>query len=110
MRNNCPELNVATFKYGERILSHKIKNATSDNKSSLQASLMSLYDDWLKYFPNTKREVSEVGKILSSKAQAMVDNNLGTKREAYEIFDQAFKQDPKSFKKVPKSSKKAPNL
>ena len=58
---------------------------------------MSLYDDWLKYFPNTKRGVTEVGKILSSKAQAMVDNNLGTKREAYEIFNQAFTQDPKSF-------------
>ena len=25
VRNNCPELNVATFKYGERILNHKIK-------------------------------------------------------------------------------------
>lgn len=97
VRNNCPELNVATFKYGERILNYKIKNATADDKSTLQASLMSLYDDWLKYFPNTKRGVSEVGKILSSKAQAMVDNNLGTKREAYEIFDQAFTQDPKSF-------------
>ena len=96
VRNNCPELNVATFKYGERILNHKIKNAT-DDKVFLQTSLISLYDDWLKYFPNTKRGVTEVGKILSSKAQAMVDNNLGTKREAYEIFNQAFTQDPKSF-------------
>ena len=25
----CPELNVATFKYGERILEHKIENATA---------------------------------------------------------------------------------
>ena len=96
VRNNCPELNVATFKYGERILNHKIKNAT-DDKAALQASLMSLYDDWLTYFPNTKRGASEVGKILSSKAQAMVDNKQGTKREAYEIFDQAFTQDPNSF-------------
>ena len=96
VRNNCPELNVATFKYGERILNHKIKNAT-DDKAALQASLISLYDDWLTYFPNTKRGASEVGKILSSKAQAMVDNKLGTKREAYEIFDQAFTQDPNSF-------------
>lgn len=96
VRNNCPELNVATFIYGERILNHKIKKAT-DDKAALQASLMSLYDDWLTYFPNTKRGASEVGKILSSKAQAMVENKLGTKREAYEIFDQAFTQDPNSF-------------
>jgi tetratricopeptide (TPR) repeat protein len=96
VRNNCPELNVATFMYGERILNYKIKNAT-DDKAALQASLMSLYDDWLKYFSNTKRGVSEVGKILSSKAQAMVDNNLGTNHEAFKIFDQAFTQDPKSY-------------
>ena len=96
VRNNCPELNVATFIYGERILNHKIKKAT-DDKAALQASLMSLYDGWLTYFPNTKRGASEVGKILSSKAQAMVENKLGTKREAYEIFDQAFTQDPNSF-------------
>ena len=96
VRNNCPELNVATFIYGERIINHKIKKAT-DDKAALQASLMSLYDDWLTYFPNTKRGASEVGKILSSKAQAMVENKLGTKREAYEIFDQAFTQDPNSF-------------
>ena len=25
--NTCPEINVATFKYGELILKHKIKNA-----------------------------------------------------------------------------------
>ena len=31
VRNNCPELNVATFKYGERILNYKIKNATADD-------------------------------------------------------------------------------
>ena len=75
VRNNCPELNVATFKYGERILNRKIKKATND-KAALQASLMSLYDDWLTYFPNSKSGASEVGKILSSKAQAMVDNKL----------------------------------
>ena len=59
VRNNCPELNVATFKYGERILNHKIKNAT-DEKAALQASLMSLYDDWLKYFTHTPFGIRKV--------------------------------------------------
>lgn len=97
VRNTCPELNVATFKYGERILAHKIKNAT-DDKAAFQTALIALYDDWITYFPTTKRGASEVGQILSSKAQAMVDYSLGTKQEAYDIFDQAFTEDPSSFK------------
>lgn len=96
VRNTCPELNVATFKYGERILAHKIKNATTD-KAAFQQELLLLYDDWNTYFPTTKRGTSEVGKILSSKAQAMVDYKLGTAQEAFDIFDKAFTQDPGSF-------------
>lgn len=92
----CPELNVATFKYGERILAHKIKNAI-DDKAVYQKELLSLYDNWNTYFPTTKRGVSEVGKILSSKAQAMVDYNLGTTQEAFDIFNKAFTQDAASF-------------
>src|SRR5210317_2154386 len=49
----CPELNVATFKYGERILKHKISEAT-DDKTTYQAELIQLYDDWLTHFPNAK--------------------------------------------------------
>ncbi len=92
----CPELNVATFKYGERILEHKIENATAD-KATYQQELLALYDDWITYFPTTKRGESEVGKILSSKAQAIVDNNLGTTQQAFDIFNKAFSQDPNSF-------------
>lgn len=96
VRTLCPELNVATFKYGERILAHKIKNASVD-KAAYQQELVALYDDWLTYFPNTKRGVSEIGKILSSKAQAIVDNKIGTTQEAFDIFNKAFTQDPGSF-------------
>ncbi len=96
VRTVCPELNVATFKYGERILVHKIKNA-SDNKTAYVQELMALYDDWITYFPTTKRGKSEVGKILSSKAQAMIDYKSGTTKEAYDIFNQAFAQDAASF-------------
>jgi len=92
----CPELNVATFKYGERILAYKIKNAT-DDKAVFQKELLDLYDNWNTYFPTTKSGVSEVGEILSSKAQAMVDYNLGTTQEAFEIFNQAFTKDAASF-------------
>lgn len=96
VRTLCPELNVATFKYGERILAHKIKNAT-DDKSVYHQELVSLYDDWITHFPTTKRGASEIGKILSSKAQAMFDYKLGTIQEAFDTFNQAFTQDAASF-------------
>ena len=96
VRTICPELNVATFKYGERILAHKIKNATED-KAVYQQELIALYDDWITYFPTTKRGASEVGKILSSKAQALVDYKLGTTQEAFDTFNKAFTQDAASF-------------
>lgn len=96
VRTICPELNVATFKYGERILAHKIKNATED-KAVYQQELIALYDNWITYFPTTKRGASEVGKILSSKAQALVDYKLGTTQEAFDTFNKAFTQDAASF-------------
>lgn len=96
VRSICPELNVATYVYGERILAHKIKNAT-DEKSVYQQELLSLYDDWITHFPKNRRGASEVGKILSSKAQAIMDYKLGTPQEALAIYDQAFTQDPNSF-------------
>lgn len=96
VRTICPELNVATFKYGERILAHKIKNATED-KAVYQQELLALYDNWITYFPTTKRGASEVGKILSSKAQALVDYKLGTTQEAFDTFNKAFTQDAASF-------------
>jgi tetratricopeptide (TPR) repeat protein len=96
VRTICPELNSATFIYGERILAHKIKTAT-DDKAVYQQELLALYDDWLTYFPKSKRGRSEVGKILSYKAQTMVDYNLGTSQEAFDIFNQAFTQDANSF-------------
>lgn len=96
VRTTCPELNVATFKYGERILKDKIKKAT-DDKAAYQQELISLYDDWLKYFPKSKRGVSETGSILSSKAQSMIDYKQGSLQDAFKVFDQAFTQDPNSF-------------
>ncbi len=95
VRTTCPELNVATFKYGERILKHKIKTAA--DKAAYQAELIALYDDWILYFPKTKRGVSELGSILSSKAQSMLDYKQGSLQEVFAAFDQAFTQDPNSF-------------
>jgi len=95
VRTLCPELNSATFAYGERILVHKIKNA--EDKTSYSNDLIKLYDEWLTYFPTDRKGKSQQGKILASKAQAMLDYNLAPKTEIYKIFDTAYNEDPESF-------------
>ncbi len=96
VKADCPSLNVAIYSYGERILKDRLKNAEATEKATVQNDLLALYDDWIKYFP-TKQGRSKVGDILSSKAQNMIDFKIGTKKEIYAIFDEAYTKDAKSF-------------
>ncbi len=96
VRNECPKLNMAIYSYGERILKDRLKNATPADKASAEQALLSLYDDWITYFP-TKKGVNKVGDILSSKAQNMIDFKIGSTKDTYAIFDRAFSEDAKSF-------------
>lgn len=96
VRSECPSLNVAIYSYGERILKDRLKNATPETKEAAANELLSLYDDWINYFP-TKRGKNKVGDILSSKGQSMIDFKIGNASEVYAIFDQAYTQDAASF-------------
>ena len=69
--NECPKLNLAIYTYGEKILKHKIKNSSGDIKSAFKKDLISLYDKWVQNIPSRKG-VSRVGNILSTKAQALI--------------------------------------
>ena len=75
-----------------------IKSSDDTAKLQFQKDLVNLYDEWLQYFPKSKRGVSEVGKILAIKAQTMLDYKLASDSEIVQIYDDAFKNDPKSFK------------
>ena len=75
-----------------------IKSSDDTAKLQFQKDLVNLYDEWLQYFPKSKRGVSEVGKILAIKAQTMLDYKLASDSEIVQIYDDAFKKDPKSFK------------
>ena len=92
----CPKINLAIYTYGERILKHKIKNSSGEEKLNFKKSLVSLYDKWLLNFP-TKKGVSRVGDILSTKAQVMIDYKMGGDAEVYQIFDLAYNKDAASF-------------
>ena len=96
VKSECPSLNVAIYSYGERILKDRVKNASPETKAAAEQELIDLYDGWIKHFP-TKRGVSKLGDILSSKAQNMIDFKIGSSKDVYVIFDRAFKEDAQSF-------------
>ena len=95
VKTHCPELNEAIYIYGERILGHKIKN-DGDNPKYI-SMLNSLYDDWLSYFPTDRGGRSQRGKIMSAKAQSMLEYETAPIAEIYATFDQAFSSDLHSF-------------
>ena len=95
--DNCPKLSLATYQYGEIILKDFIKKSESEeDKSKYLNDLLSLYDQWADNFPERKG-VRQIGKIYSSKGQAMLDNGVNDKELIYDTFDYAFQNDPTSF-------------
>ena len=95
--DNCPKLSLATYQYGEIILKDFIKKSESEeDKSKYLNDLLSLYDQWADNFPERKG-VRQIGKIYSSKGQAMLDNGVKDKELIYDTFDYAFQNDPTSF-------------
>tara|TARA_B100001057_G_scaffold340825_1_gene341632 strand:+ start:192 stop:1583 length:1392 start_codon:yes stop_codon:yes gene_type:complete len=95
--DNCPKLSLATYQYGEIILKDFIKKSESEeDKSKYLNDLLDLYDQWAQNFPERKG-VRQIGKIYSSKGQAMLDNGIKNKELIYDTFDYAFQNDPTSF-------------
>ena len=97
VRTNCPTYSLATFQYGELILKDFIKNSSNDEeKEKYITDLLKLYDEWAANFPQRKG-VNQIGKIYSSKGQAMIDNNFEDKLKIYKTFEYAYNNDVKSF-------------
>ncbi|MCB0374948.1 MAG: hypothetical protein KDD04_03420 [Sinomicrobium sp.] len=94
VRNNCPDLNVATYAYGEKILMHKIEKSEGAEKTKHINDLMKLYDASLQYFP---KKYTPAG-VAADKAILMYDEKLGTDEELFKVLDDAFKKDRSNFK------------
>ncbi len=96
VRNECPQLNRAIYSYGERILKDRIENGTPEEQAQAKQDVMVFYDQWAENFPTNKKD-SELGDIISKKAQAMLDYDLGDLKAVYTVFDEAFERDETSF-------------
>lgn len=96
VRNNCPELNIAIYKYGEDILRAKIEQTAGTEKTVFINDLLKLWEQRAKYFPNQTKK----GKYTSTACQLQYDNRESlnnTDLELYTCFDNAFKVDKASF-------------
>ena len=96
VRENCPDINVAIYTYGERIIKDKIKRGTANEVESSKKELIKLYDEWIQYFPKNKNK-STVGDVTGKKAQALLDFKMADLKKVYETFDEAFNKDAASF-------------
>jgi len=96
VRENCPDINLAIYIYGERILKHNIENGSPEVVEASKKDLIKLYDQWVQYFPKNKNK-STVGDVISKKAQALLDYDMGDLKEIYTIFDEAYTKDAASF-------------
>lgn len=91
---SCPDINKANFSYGEKILSHKIKNSSGADKDGYIQDLMSLYDNSLKFFP---QKFSKAG-VAIDKALLSYDNKMASNDQLYDMLGAAFQGDKKNFK------------
>ena len=96
VRKNCPDINVAIYTYGERIIKDKLKNGTPEEIEASKNELIKLYDEWVQYFPKNRNK-STVGDVIGKKAQALLDYKMTDLKEVYETFDDAFTKDYKGF-------------
>ena len=96
LRQRSPKFNSAIYVYGERILKHKIKNSTSQEKVNYLNDLLKLWEEKRENFPSK----TPLGDILAKSAQLQYDNknDLGlSNSEIYSNFDRAYNEDLSSF-------------
>jgi len=90
----CPELNWATFAYGERILKDKIKKSSGADKDANISDLLALHDASTKYFPaKAKPAVVTIKKVLLE-----YDNKMTNDADVYSSLGNAFTTDKANFK------------
>jgi len=97
LRDRSPKFNSAIYVYGERILKHKIKNSSSEEKVTYLNDLLKLWQEKREHFPSK----TPLGDILAKSAQLQYDhkNDLElSSSEIYSNFDKAYNEDLSSFK------------
>lgn len=90
---NCPKPHIAVYQYGERMFRHFLEEGEVSKQKENAQLLIESYKKRLADYPSKTKE----GETLAKIAQAMYDNNIGTKAEQYAAFDKAWESDKESF-------------
>ncbi|WP_299113474.1 hypothetical protein [uncultured Winogradskyella sp.] len=96
VKTKCPQFNRAIYVRGEKILEHKIKNNTGAEKLGFVKDLLTLYEDYNKYYASK----FPAGKMYAKKGKLSFKyrKELGlTDNDIYKIFDDAYKNHLDSF-------------
>lgn len=96
VRNKCPKFNNAIYIDGEKILDHKIDNATGAEKLALIEDLLKLWEQRGEHFTSKTPK----GEYLAKGCQLMYDNRAElnkTDDELYKCFDDAYHYDKDTF-------------
>ena len=96
VRNKCPKFNNAIYVDGEKILEHKIDNATGTDKVPFINDLLLLWEQRGEHFTSKTPK----GEYLAKGCQLTYDNRkeLNKTDEAlYECFDKAYHYDKETF-------------
>lgn len=86
----CPSYHLAIYQYGVKMFEYFVEE--KGDKSKVK-DLIQAWELRLQNFPEKTKE----GDVLSTIAQIKFDNNIGTKADQFNAFDQAFKKDPENF-------------
>lgn len=101
VRTNCPNLSLAIYTDGEKILKHKIKNTKANEKKDFIEDLLALWKERKNYFPS----LTSTGEYAAKACQLIYDHKdkFGkTNLELYNCFNTAFIEDRKTVRN-PKS-------
>jgi len=93
----CPDSNQAIYSDGIKIYKNRFNEAVKakDNAKAKEIlnTLVSLYDDWIKYFPTSKY----IGKMYQDKGLLLMRNKMATKEELYNIFTEGYTKGKSRF-------------
>ncbi|WP_136482017.1 tetratricopeptide repeat protein [Cognatitamlana onchidii] len=96
VRNKCPKFNIAIYADGEKILNHKIDNASGAEKTAFINDLVKLWEQRGEHFTSKTPK----GEYLAKACQLKYDNRdilSLSKDELYTCFDEAYHMDKDSF-------------
>ena len=90
----CPDINLAVYSYGEKILMDKFKKSSGAEKDGFGSAYTKLFDDRKTHF-SAKTPLSTV---IIKKVLFGYDNKTISNDDTYAMLSEAFTKDRKNFK------------